>query len=118
MPDDKRKPAPATAAEPSGVPFDTIFAFNRNAFESWARNMSKLSQEMAQFMQSRLKEVAAMCEKLAACHDAADIVQCQSEFASKTGRDYAEAAQKLSRLMLDFANSGSLDPTNRPPETD
>jgi hypothetical protein len=67
-------------------------------------------------MQSRLKEEAAMWEKLAACHDPAELLQCQSEFAAKTGTDYAEAAQKLSRLMLDFANT-SLKP-NRAPETD
>jgi hypothetical protein len=112
MPADKPKPA----APESGAPFDTIFAFNRNAFEAWAHNMSKLSQEMAQFMQSRLKEEGAMWEKLAACRDAAELMQCQSEFAARTGTDYAEAAQKLSRLMLDFANA-SLKP-NRPPETD
>jgi hypothetical protein len=100
----------------SNAPFDTIFAFNRNAFESWAHNMSKLSQEMAQFMQSRLKEEAAMWEKLAACRDASELLQCQSEFAAKTGSDYTEAAQKLSRLMLDFANA-SLKPS-RAPETD
>ena len=105
----------AFAAETS-APFDTIFAFNRGAFESWARNMSKLSQEMAQFMQSRLKEEAAMWEKLAGCRDASDLLQCQSEFAAKTGTDYAEAAQKLSRLMLDFANN-SVKPS-RAPETD
>jgi len=112
MPADKQKPA----APESGAPFDTIFAFNRNAFEAWAHNMSKLSQEMAQFMQSRLKEEGAMWEKLAACRDAAELMQCQSEFAARTGTDYAEAAQKLSRLMLDFANT-SLKP-NRAPETD
>jgi len=113
MPEDKRRSA---SAEPS-APFDTIFAFNRSAFEAWAHNMSKLSQEMAQFMQSRLKEEAAMWEKLAACHDPSELMQCQSEFAAKTGTDYAQAAQKLSRLMLDFA-SNSLNPSSRAPETD
>jgi phasin family protein len=98
------------------VPFDSIFAFNRNAFQAWAENMSQLSQEMAQFMQSRLKEEAAMWQKLASCRDPAELLQCQSEFAAKTGTDYADAAQKLSRLMLDFANN-SMKP-NRPPETD
>jgi len=112
MPADK----PKNASPESGAPFDTIFAFNRNAFEAWAHNMSKLSQEMAQFMQSRLKEEAAMWEKLAGCRDASDLLQCQSEFAAKTGTDYAEAAQKLSRLMLDFANN-SVKPS-RAPETD
>ncbi len=114
MPDEKSK---AGSSADTNASFDTIFAFNRNAFEAWARNMSKLSQEMAQFMQSRLKEEAAMWEKLAACRDARELLQCQSEFATKTGTDYAEAAQKLSRLMLDFA-SNSLDPNKRAPETD
>jgi len=112
MPDDKRKPL---AAEPT-APFD-FFAFNRSAFESWARNMSKLSQEMAQFMQARLKEESLMWEKLAACHDPAEVVQCQSEFAAKTGTDYVEASQKLSRLMLDFAKSYGFDAAGKP-ETD
>ncbi|HEY3919331.1 MAG TPA: phasin family protein [Stellaceae bacterium] len=115
MPDDKRKPSPA--AEPTAA-FDGVFDFNRNAFGSWARNMSKLSQEMAQFMQARLKQEAAMWEKLASCHDAAEVIQCQGEFASKTGTDYVDAAQKLSRLMLDFASSYSFDGGKRPPETD
>lgn len=112
MPDDKRKPSPA---DPT-APYD-FFAFNRGAFEGWARNMSKLSQEMAQFMQSRLKEEAVMWEKLASCHDPAEVVQCQSEFAAKTGTDYVEAAQKLSRLMLDFAKTYGFD-ANAKPETD
>lgn len=116
MADDKRSPASPPTMDPS-APFDTFFAFNRTAFESWARNMSKLSTEMAQFMQSRLKEEATMWEKLAGCHDPAEVLRCQSEFASKTGTDYAEAAQKLSRLMLDFANSYG-DSGNTPPATD
>jgi len=113
MPEDKRK----SESPEASAPFDTIFAFNRSAFEAWAHNMSKLSQEMAQFMQSRLKEEAAMWEKLATCRDAADLMHCQGEFAAKTGTDYAEAAQKLSRLMLDFAST-SLNPGSRAPETD
>lgn len=111
MPDDKRR----SAAEPT-APFD-FFAFNRGAFENWARNMSKLSQEVAQLMQARLKEESVMWDKLAACRDPSQVVQCQSEFAAKTGSDYVEAAQKLSRLMLDFAKSYSFDASDKP-ETD
>lgn len=113
MPDDKA----TTATEPNPA-FDAIFSFNRNAFGNWARNMAKLSHEMAQFMQARLNEEAAMWEKLAACRDAAEIMQCQSEFAARTGTDYAAASQKLSRLMLDFAKSYSLDTADQPRETD
>lgn len=117
MPSNDKKSASAAGPDP-GAPFDTFFAFNRGAFENWARNMSKLSQEMAQFMEARLKQEAAMWEKLAGCRDATDVLQCQGEFASRTGSDYVEAAQKLSRLMLDFAKGYSVDPTERPRETD
>ncbi|HVA16035.1 MAG TPA: phasin family protein [Stellaceae bacterium] len=117
MADEKKTPKFA-APNDASVPFDGILAFNRNAFEAWAHNMSKLSQEMAQFMQSRLREEATMWEKLASCRDPSDVVQCQSEFASKTGTDYAAAAQKLSRLMLDFASGYGSALLHPPTETD
>jgi len=117
MPDDKATRKPATVKERS-ADIDPMFIMNRRTFATWAQGMSKLSQEMAQFMQLRLQKEAAMWEKLAACRDPADIVQCQSEFASKIGTDYAEAAQKLSRLMLDFASSYASDLLRTPTETD
>ena len=129
MPDDMKSiPKPATAKEKATVKaarpkkrsanFDRMFTINSNAFESWAHSMSRLSQEMAQFMQTRLQEESAMWDKLAACRDPADLFACQSEFAAKTGTDYAEAAQKLSRLMLDFASSHVSDLLHTPTDTD
>jgi len=108
---------PSTAKERSAN-VDPMFVMNRRAFESWAQSMSRLSQEMAQFMQTRLQEESAMWEKLAACRNPADLFACQSEFAAKTGTDYAEAAQKLSRLMLDFASSYGSGLLHTPTDTD
>jgi hypothetical protein len=117
MPDHKATLKSPTARDRS-VDVDPFFVMNRRAFATWAQGMSKLSQEMAQLMQARLQQEAEMWGKLAACRDPADLVQCQSEFATKIGTDYAEAAQKLSRLMLDFANGYASDLMRPPTETD
>lgn len=118
MPDEVKPTLKPTAAKERSANIDPLFVMNRRAFESWAHGMSQLSEEMAQFMQTRLREESAMWEKLATCRNPADLFACQSEFAAKTGRDYAEAAQKLSRLMLDFASSCGSGLLHAPTDTD
>ncbi len=102
-----KRAAPQAAAWPEA--WNAVFwptaEMNRRAFECWARGMSALSHDLAQFLQSRLLEDSTMWEKLATCRDPADAFACQSKFAAQAGADYAEAAQKFSRLMLDIAGS-------------
>lgn len=117
MPDDKSAPKPAMAKQ-RGPNINSMFVMNPNAFKTWAHGMSKLSEEMAKFMQMRLQEEAAMWEKLASCRDPVDLIECQSQFAAKTGTDYTEAAQKLSHLMLEFANNYGSDLLRSPTDTD
>jgi len=118
MPDDVKPilKAPDTMKRTPDV--DTMFAFNRRAFETWANSMGRLSQEMSQFMQKRLQQDSEMWQKLAACRDPVALVQAQSEFAAKTGTDYADVAQKLSRLMTDFAGNSGFDMLHPPTNTD
>lgn len=118
MPDDVKATHSAGTDKEERGESAPMFGMNRRAFESWANSMAKLSNEMAQFMLTRLREEAGMWEKLAACRNAADVIECQSQFVAKTGRDYAESAQKLSRLMLDFASSCHADPLHTPTDTD
>lgn len=118
MPDDVKATQQSATHKERSAHNEPVFGMNCRAFESWAHGMSKLSNEMAQFMLTRLREESAMWEKLAACRDPADLIECQSQFAAKTGTDYAEAAQKLSRLMLDFASGYGADPLHTPTETD
>jgi phasin protein len=98
--------------------FEPLSAMNRRAFECWARSMSRLSHEMAQFMQQRLIKDSTMWEKLAHCRDAADALKCQSLFASESSADLAEAVQKFSRLMTDIASSYGTVLQQAQPETD
>jgi hypothetical protein len=83
--------------------------------------MSRLSHDMARFIQSRLLEDSAMWEKFAACRDAADAFEGQDRFATMVQSDYIEAAQKFSRMMLDIASSvgaASSLHLHAPPDTD
>lgn len=97
--------APAAWPEAWNAVFWPMTEMSRRAFECWARGMSALSHELAQFMQSRLLEDSTLWEKLATCREPADAFACQGKFAARAGADYAEAAQKFSRLMLDIAAS-------------
>ena len=116
--DDKKSNQKAPDAKKLTPDVDTMFAFNQRAFEIWANSMARLSQEMSQFMQTRLQQESEMWQKLAACRNPTDLVQAQSEFASKTGTDYAEVAQKLSRLTMDFASHLGSDALHPPTDTD
>jgi Phasin protein len=121
MPDEVKapqKPKAATGSKDWVANIEPLFATNRRAFECFARGMSKLSHDMAQFMQSRLLEDSMMWEKLATCRDAADAFECQNRFTAKVQSDYAEAAQKFSRLMLDIAGSFGASSQHSSPETD
>lgn len=87
--------------------FEPMHTMNLRVFESWARGMSNLSHEMAQFMQSRLLEDSVMWEKLATCRDVRDVADCETRFIAKASMDYAEAAQKFSRLLFEVAGNCS-----------
>lgn len=109
MPDDIK--APETKAPVwSGTwnaGFEPMAAMNRRAFECWARGMSKLSHDLAQFTQARLLEDSVMWEKLASCRDVTDAVDCEIRFLAKASADYSEAAQKFSRLLVEVASNCS-----------
>jgi len=117
MPDDVKTAAKAAKNEKFGLDADPADAMRRG-FESWARGMSKFSHDFAQFMQARLLEESTMWEKLATCRDPADALELQTKFATKASTDYAEAAQKFSRLMLDIASSYGADLRREPRDTD
>jgi Phasin protein len=114
-----QKPKAVVRATDWVANIEPLFTSNRLAFESWARGMSRLSHDIARFIQSRLLEDSVMWEKLATCRDASDAFEGQSRFATKVQSDYAEAAQKFSRMMLGIASSvGTAGSRHAPPDTD
>lgn len=95
-----------------------LAATSQRAFEHWARGMSRLSHEMAEFVQARLLEDAATWEKLADCRDPAAALELQRRYAAKASADYTAASRKFSRLILEIGRSCSGDLRQMPPETD
>jgi hypothetical protein len=93
-------------------------AASHRAFENWAHGMSRLFHDMAEFMQARLLEDAAMWDRLAACRDPGAALELQRQFTAKASADYVAASQKFARLILEIGQSCSTGLRQGPPETD
>jgi phasin family protein len=120
MPDDGKTahgPRPTSLPLP-GLSFGGVSLASQRAFENWAHGMSKLSHEMAEFMQARLHEDAAMWEKLAACRDPNAALDLQRQFTAKASADYLAASQKFARLVIEIGQACSAGLRQTPPETD
>jgi len=85
---------------------DFLFATNQRAFARWLNGMNGLSQEIAQFTQSRLQEDMAAWSALASCRNAQDAFECQRRFAERATAGYLAEVTKLSAMMISLADEG------------
>lgn len=120
MPDDAKttrsqSSPPSTSWNLSG---NAASVASQRAFENWSRGMSRLFHDMAEFMQSRLREDAAMWEKFAACRDPNAAFDLQRQYTAKASADYAAASQNFARIMMEIGQSCSVGLYQTPPETD
>ena len=79
---------------------------NQRAFARWLNGMNALSQEIAQFTQSRLQEDMAAWSTLAGCNNPEDALECQRRLAEKATAGYLAEVTKLSTMMVSLANEG------------
>ncbi len=79
---------------------------NQRAFGRWLNGMNALSQEMAQFTQSRLQEDIAAWSTLASCNSPEAAFECQRRFAEKATAGYVAEVTKLSQMMMSLASEG------------
>jgi Phasin protein len=79
---------------------------NGRAFARWFNGMNALSQEIAQFTQSRLQEDMAAWSTLTRCNSPEDAFECQRRFAEKATAGYAAEVTKLSQMMMSLASEG------------
>ena len=104
----KSKTSSAAAAAASGnawlEQFTGLFAFNEQAFASWARGVSAVAEEMGRFTQARWHEDAEIWQVLAACRNPLDAIECQRRYAEKAAGQYMEEANKLTQLVMDATN--------------
>jgi hypothetical protein len=90
-----------------------ILAANRHALDRWAtvsntmvKGMFAISQEMALFAETRLKEEAKNCEALIHCHSPSEALSCQHRFAAAAAAEYLQEANRLTVLLTRIANDG------------
>lgn len=98
-----REATPASGWTPN---CDFLFATNQQAFARWLNGINGLSQEIAQFTQSRLQEDMAAWSALANCSNPQDAFECQRRFAEKATAGYLAEVTKLSAMMISLANEG------------
>ena len=79
---------------------------NQRAFVRWFLGVNELSQEIAQFTQSRLQEDIAALSTLVSCNSPADALECQRRFAEKATAGYVAEVTKLSQMMMSLASEG------------
>jgi hypothetical protein len=91
----------------------SVLEANRRALDHWTKvsdtmvkGMFAISQEVAQFAQTRLKEEARNCEALIHCHSPSEALTCQHRFAEAAAAEYLQEANKLTVLMTRIANDG------------
>lgn len=106
MPDD-RKVTHSAAAESRPTDWAAgLFEANQRAFGRWFQGAIALSQEVAQFAQSRLQEDMAAWMALTGARNPADVMTCQQRFAERTVACYAEEIRKLSQMMIAARTEG------------
>jgi phasin family protein len=85
---------------------------NQRAFARWLNGVNALSQEIAQFTQSRLQEDMAAWSALASCNSPEAAFECQRRFAQEATAGYVAEVAKLSQMMMSLASEG-LEPRQR-----
>jgi|GEM_PF-2966350 len=89
---------PESAAWP-GAALDGV----NNASQEYVKSVAEVNQEIANFVQSRLRHDIALGESLARCRTLADATKAQGDWLKQATDDYAAETQKLfelgSRLM-------------------
>jgi hypothetical protein len=116
MPEDKamRSDQAKGYHEPWGAACAALMEGNQQAAARWMRALLALSQEVAQFAQSRLQEDAAAWTALGACRSPEDAMEWQRRFAAKATEQYYDEISKLSQMVMRMAGEGFSSLQQRP----
>ncbi len=98
------KGAPPTSGWAPNYGF--LLESNQRAFARWLNGVNALSQEIAQFTQSRLQEDMAAWSTLASCNGPEAAFECQRRFAENATAGYVAEVTKLSQMMMSLASDG------------
>jgi phasin family protein len=100
------QPANGTPPTSGWSPNYAVLLEPNQAFARWLNGMNAMSQEIAQFTQSRLQEDMAAWSTLASCRTPEAAFECQRRFAEKATAGYVAEVTKLSQMMMSLASEG------------
>jgi hypothetical protein len=107
------QPARGTPPTSAWTPnYGFLLEANQLAFARWLNGVNVLSQEIAQFTQTRLQEDMAAWSTLASCSSPEDAFECQRRLAERATAGYVAEVTKLSQMMMNLAGEG-LEPRQR-----
>jgi Phasin protein len=106
MPDEGKAPRAAAAKSQAADWGAGLFEANQEACGRWLQGLVALSQEVAQFMQSRLQEDMAAWMALASLRHPEEAMKCQQRFVERTVAHYADEIAKLSQMMFTLGSEG------------
>lgn len=77
---------------------DSALGAVSNAGQAYMNGLAAINQEMASFLQARLRHDIELGESLARCRTLADATKVQSDWLKRTTEEYAAETQKLVEL--------------------
>jgi len=99
------QPAKGTLPSSGWAPdYGFLLEANQQPFARWLNGVNALSQEIAQFTQSRLQEDMAAWSTLASCSSPEAAFECQRRFAEKATAGYVAEVTKLSQMMMSLTS--------------
>ena len=82
-------------------PVDFPIAMASSVWDEAMTRTIALSQEISSFVMARVSEDVGAWTRLASCKDAAQLMDCQQQYARKAAEDYAAEGQKLCRMLTE-----------------
>lgn len=90
------------------------------AGQAYAKSFTEVNQEIANFLQTRLRHDVEFAESLARCRTLSEATNLQSEWLKQAADEYSREAQKLFALgsSLMQENLSSFEQATTPPKAD
>ncbi len=109
MPKAKSKAVPKSDAAPDMSPVVGLTTAMMVANPAVTKAWTDIMKESARFVSERLQEDMEAQKKLLQCKTPADLVQFQSEFVLKAMQQYADEAQRITKIMTDAGEDIAKD---------
>jgi uncharacterized protein YjbJ (UPF0337 family) len=83
----------------------------QGAYEHWFQRMMDVQRQSMELMSQRIGKAMELPARFVECHNLADIVKTQADFASTMASDYFEAGRKVLNVLTDVTQNFAQEQT-------